>query len=118
VDQEEHVERSAEENAEHPIFECRPERHRIEGRQRHDGDQGGWEERVAEEASVEGVVHCLREGACDRGHVEVKLDVLERLADLLKVFWPLNADAADAASDLPGHQHSEYHGKFMQAECA
>ena len=101
VDQEEHVERSAEEHAEQLMRERRLAQHRIEGRQRHDGDQCGGEERVAEEARVVGVVHRLGEGARDRGHVERDLHVLERLADVLELFWPLDADASDAANYLP-----------------
>ena len=114
VNEEEHVERPAEEHAEQPIFERRPARHRIEGRHGHDGDQRGWEERVAEEARVVGVVRRLGEGACDRGHVEGDLDVLERLADVLELLWPLNADAADAAGDLPRTPTQ----RIMHVKCA
>jgi hypothetical protein len=101
VNEEEHVERPAEQHAEEPIFERRPARHRIEGRHRHDGDQRSWEERAAEEAKVVGVERGLGHGACDRGRVEGDLHVLERIADVLELLWPRDADAPDAAGNLP-----------------
>ena len=103
VEQEEHVEASAEEHAEQPTRERRLARHREEGRQRHDGDHREWEERVAQKARVEGVVHRLGEGARDGRHVEGELEVPERLGDFCEGFRPLDVDLSNAGHDL--HRH-------------
>ncbi len=47
-------------------------------------------------------MHRLGEGARDRGHVQGKLEVPERLGDVLELWRPLDADVSNAAHDLPG----------------